>query len=105
MAPIVGAEVSKAVIGSNNALADREELRRPLALSSSPEQLAGAIGAYKELMGGQLKGLKKQYEDTTGKKNFDTRIMETTRKALLGREGDTKPGEPIVINGYKITEH
>lgn len=85
VAPIVGAEVSKAIIGSNNALADREELRRPLALSSSPEQLSGAIGAYKDLMAGQLKGLKKQYEDTTGKKNFNDRVREGTRNALLGK--------------------
>src|SRR4029079_7402914 len=33
IAPIVGAEVSKAVIGSNNALADREELRKPLQMA------------------------------------------------------------------------
>lgn len=100
VAPIVGAEVSKAIIGSNNALADREELRKPLALSSSPGQLSGAIGAYKDLMAGQLKGLKKQYEDTTGKKNFDSRVRENTRNVLLGSKK-----EPVTIDGYTITEH
>lgn len=88
VAPIVGAEVSKAIIGSNNALADREELRKPLQNANSPEQLAGAIQAYKALMTGQLRGLKKQYEDTTGKKDFNNRLRENTKKVLLGNEGD-----------------
>jgi hypothetical protein len=83
VAPIVGAEVSKAVIGSNNALADREELRKPLLSANSVPQITGAIEAYQGLMAGQLKGLKKQYEDTTGKKNFDSRVRETTRNILL----------------------
>jgi hypothetical protein len=87
VAPIVGAEVSKAIIGSNNALADREELRQPLQSARSPEQLSGAIEAYKSLMTGQLKGLKKQYEDTTGRKDFDKRIRDNTRNVLLGGEG------------------
>lgn len=99
--PIVGAEVSKAIIGSNNALADREELRKPLITASSPAQLSGAIGAYKDLMAGQLRGLKKQYEDTTGKKDFDTRVRENTRNVLLGRQSK----EPVTIDGYTITEH
>ncbi|PDT74121.1 hypothetical protein CO675_26995 [Bradyrhizobium sp. C9] len=84
VAPIVGAEVSKAIIGSNNALADREELRKPLQIANSPEQISGAIQGYKGLMAGQLKGLKKQYEDTTGKKDFDSRVRPATRSALLG---------------------
>lgn len=84
VAPIVGAEVSKAVIGSNNALADREELRGPLRSANSVPQINGAIEAYQGLMAGQLRGLKKQYEDTTGKKNFDSRVRETTRNVLLG---------------------
>lgn len=91
VAPIVGAEVTKAVIGSNNALADREELRKPLALANSPDQVIGAIEGYQGLMGGQLKGLKKQYEDTTGKKDFDKRVRESTRKVLFGGESKSQP--------------
>lgn len=87
VAPIVGAEVSKAIIGSNNALADREELRKPLNGANSPEQLMGAIQAYKALMTGQLKGLGKQYEDTTGRKDFNSRLRENTRSVLLGGDG------------------
>lgn len=86
VAPIVGAEVSKAIIGSNNALADREELRKPLNTANSPDQLAGAIQGYKALMAGQLRGLKKQYEDTTGKKDFNNRLRDNTRSVLMGGE-------------------
>jgi hypothetical protein len=100
VAPIVGAEVSKAIIGSNNALADREELRKPLQIANSPEQISGAIQGYKGLMAGQLKGLKKQYEDTTGKKDFDSRVREATRTALLGEGGPSseKAGSPNVTS-------
>ena len=107
IAPIVGAEVSKAVIGSNNALADREELRKPLLSANSVPQIMGAIGGYQDLMAGQLKGLKKQYEDTTGKKNFDTRIRENTRNVLMGRGGDgsgakSAPNVGDVQQGYRF---
>jgi hypothetical protein len=98
VAPIVGAEVSKAIIGSNNALADREELRQPLQNSRSPEQLAGAIEAYKSLMTGQLNGLKKQYEDTTGKKNFADRLRPNTKAVLMGGEGSGTPATPSQPN-------
>jgi hypothetical protein len=102
VAPIVGAEVSKAIIGSNNALADREELRKPLALANSPEQLTGAIEGYKALMGGQLKGLKKQYEDTTGKKDFDKRIRENTKNVLIGEPNGGGVGQPnVTTSGVK----
>lgn len=105
VAPIVGAEVSKAVIGSNNALADREELRKPLLSANSVPQINGAIEAYQGLMAGQLKGLKKQYEDTTGKKNFDSRVRESTRSILLKGQSSATKNEPIMIDGYTITEH
>jgi hypothetical protein len=104
VAPIVGAEVSKAIIGSNNALADREELRKPLQIANSPEQISGAIQGYKGLMAGQLKGLKKQYEDTTGKKDFDSRVSEATRTALLGdgaSSGKDTSNQNVTSNGVK----
>lgn len=102
LVPIVSGEIAKAVVGSQNALADREELRAGLKASASPEQLAGVITGYKALMAGQLKGLRKQYEDTTGKKNFDSRVRENTRKAILADEKGNK--SPVKIDGYTITE-
>jgi hypothetical protein len=101
VAPIVGAEVSKAIIGSNNTLADREELRKPLNTANSPEQLAGAIQGYKALMAGQLKGLQKQYEDTTGKKDFNNRIRQNTRNVLLRGESSGADQQNVTSTGVK----
>jgi hypothetical protein len=106
LVPIVSGEIAKAVVGSQNALADREELRAGLKTSASPEQLSGVITGYKALMAGQLKGLRKQYEDTTGKKNFDSRVRESTRKAILNEEGGAKgSSSPVTIDGYTIKEN
>lgn len=67
---IVADEVVKAVVGSGGALADREAAAKQIDAAKSPEQLRGVIRQFKELMGGQLVGLKQQYESAGGK-NFD----------------------------------
>jgi hypothetical protein len=59
-----------------------------LQKSGSPDQIAGVIQGYKALMGGQLKGLKKQYEETTGKKDFEHRLRPHTLKELTGGGGN-----------------
>ena len=79
---IVGDEIVKAIVGGGGALADRENAQNQINRAESPEQLKSVIKTYKELMGGQLKGLKKQYEDTTGRKDFDTRLSDDTKTEL-----------------------
>lgn len=96
---IVGAEVAKAIVGSGNALADREELRSALNNARSPEQLAGVIDTYKRLMAGQLKGLRKQYEDTTGMKNFNSRLRPGTISALQMAQDQPGSSQPPAPNG------
>lgn len=71
---IVGDEVVKAIVGSRNALADREEIKSQVDRKLSPLQLTGALDAYKELFSGQLKGLAIQYETGTKKKDFYARF-------------------------------
>lgn len=68
---IVADEIVKAIVGSGGGVADREAAAKTISAASSPAQLKGVIGTYKELMKGQLGGLKQQYEQTTGKKDFD----------------------------------
>jgi hypothetical protein len=96
---IVGAEVSKAIVGSKGALADREEIRNTLNRAGSPDQLVGPIAAYKKLMAGQVKGLKQQYE-ASGLKDFDKKLFPATIKEL--GLGDEQPGTaasgPVKIN-------
>jgi len=79
---IVGDEIAKAVIGGQNAEADRRTLQAQLKAASSPAQLRGVIGAFKELMAGQVTGLRKQYEDATGLHNFDDRLTDSTKHTI-----------------------
>lgn len=91
---IVGDEIIKAVVGGGGALADRENAQNQLDRAKSPEQLNGVISTYKDLMSGQLKGLKKQYEDTTGLKNFDARLAPETKSQLgIGEKSKFEEGK------------
>lgn len=101
LVPLVSGEIAKAVIGSNNALSDREELRTNLKNANSPDQISGVITGYKGLMSGQLKGLRQQYEATTGKKDFDTKLRKHTLDELSG----SAKSAPVVIDGYSIKEN
>lgn len=97
LVPLVSGEIAKAVIGSNNALSDREELRNNLQAAQSPEQISGVIQGYKALMGGQLKGLKKQYEATTGKQDFESKLRDVTKQELEGKQ-NSAPNAPIKVS-------
>jgi len=68
---IVADEVVKAVVGSGGGVADREEAARTIQSANSPAQLRGVINTYKDLMHGQLNGLRQQYEQSTNLKDFD----------------------------------
>lgn len=81
---IVGDEIIKAIVGGGGALADRENAQNQINRANSPEQLRGVIKTYKDLMGGQLQGLKKQYTDTTHRTNFDSRLTPEARSELEG---------------------
>lgn len=72
---IVGDEIVKAIIGSGGGVSDREEAAKTISAVSSPAQLKGVINTYKELMKGQIKGLREQYKATTGKEDFDTKYL------------------------------
>ena len=80
---IVADEVVKAIVGSGSgALGDREEAARTIRSQSSPAQLAGTIGTYKELMAGQLGGLRRQYEQSTYRKDFDRFLSDEAKTQL-----------------------
>jgi hypothetical protein len=68
---IVADEVVKAVVGAGGTGADREEAARSIQAANSPTQLRGVINTYKDLMHGQLNGLRQQYEQSTGKTDFE----------------------------------
>jgi hypothetical protein len=96
---IVADEVVKAVVGAGGALADREEAARTINAAQSPKQLTDAIKTYKELMGGQLKGLKNQYEQSTGRKDFERLLNPETVGEL--NSGNPHPDDiNALLNKY-----
>jgi hypothetical protein len=83
---IVGDEIVKAIVGYNGASADREKLQESLNRASSPAQLSGVISTFRTLMAGQLQGLKRQYETSTGIKEgpfaFDNKLGPETLRTI-----------------------
>lgn len=79
---IVADEIAKAVIGGQNAEGDRQALQQRLSRASSPEQLSEIIHTAKELMSGQLIGLKHTYEWATGLNNFDSQMTDRAQAEM-----------------------
>lgn len=89
---IVGNEIVKAIVGAGGGVGDRDKAQAVLDNANSPAQLKGAISTLTELMGGQLKGLKQQYEQTTKKTDFDARLSPAAQ-ALFEKPNES-PAEP-----------
>lgn len=82
---VVADELVKAIVGSGGGVADREEAAKTLSKANSPAQLKGVISTYKDLMRGQLDGLRDQYKRTTGYDDFDEKFLsEAARSAAHG---------------------
>lgn len=79
---IVTAEVIKAVVASGGGVTERQEAERNFSNANSPEQLKGVINTYKQLLGGQLKSLNLQYENTTGRKDFSKKLTPDAKAEL-----------------------
>jgi len=79
---IVADEIVKGIVGAGGGVADREKAQAAISNSSSPQQLAGVIETYKHLLAGQLNGLRLQYKNTTGRADFEDKLLPETRAAL-----------------------
>lgn len=101
---IVGDEIVKAIVGSGGGVADREEASKTIGRANSPEQLAGAINTYKELMRGQLQGLRLQYEQSTGRNDFDRFLSDNAKKgeSPQRRATDSSPTLKFDAQGNQI---
>lgn len=75
---IVGDELVKFITGTGGALADRENAQNQINSAKSPAQLKGVIKTYKDLMTGQLGGLKRQYEQSTMRDDFGSLLSPET---------------------------
>lgn len=82
---IVNAEILKAVQGSAGALGDRESLDKEMSQVNSPEQLQGLVERYKQLMGGQLAGLRQTYDRLDTGKDFDETYLTKDAKENIAK--------------------
>ena len=106
---LVGDEIAKAIVGGPTAQADREKAQDILSRVNSPAQLTQAIGQIKNLMGGQLVGLRQQFTSSTGApaSAFDAKLLPTTLQQLnsASAQSGASPGTPAVgtvEQGYKF---
>lgn len=88
---IVTAEVIKAVVASGGGVTERQEAERNFAAASSPAQLKGIIDTYKKLLGGQLNSLNLQYANTTGRKDFESKLTPAAKSELQRIRGEQAP--------------
>lgn len=100
---IVGGEVAKALTGANMALKDREEIRDSLKRANSPAQLKGVVRTLQELMGGQLSSLRTQYESSTKRKDFDTKLSSRSKDVVktltpLAPAGGVAPPAGFIVD-------
>lgn len=90
---IVGDEIVKAITGAGGALADREQAQKTISRANSWPQLLGVTQTYRRLLAGQLMGLQRQYETSTGMNNFEDFLAPETRSEL-------EVGSPGAQYGY-----
>ncbi len=87
---IVGAELIKALgVAGAGTEDERAQLGKSLSRASSPEQLAGVIGdVIQPLLGGQIRGLRKQFTSSTGlgEDKFNEMLFPNTIKFLEPKE-------------------
>lgn len=82
---IIGPEIVKAIIAGGGGVTERQAMEDRLSRDNSPAQLLGTINTARKLLGGQLAGLKHQYEATTGLKQsapFDDLLLPRAREVL-----------------------
>lgn len=101
---IVTAEVIKAVVASGGGVTERQEAERNFAAANSPEQLKGIINTYKQLLGGQLKSLGLQYENTTGRKDFSNKLTGDAKAELQKLGGSEAKTAPAQAGGLSAAE-
>lgn len=104
---LIGDEIAKAIAGTSTALADRQEIARAFSSASSPQQLSGAIKTAQDLMGGKLIALKQQYEQATGRKNFNDKVGPAGIKYIEGAAkkdtaSDQKKTPDIKFLGFEV---
>jgi len=102
---IVGQEVVKAVVANGGSMREREEAADAFNRANSPAQLAGVIKSYQALLGGRLKSTQLRYENDTGLKDFQAKLLPATIRAISGEAatpaGAGRPSLDSIFNKKK----
>jgi hypothetical protein len=81
---IVARELVKAVAGMGGGVSEQQDIAKEMNNINSPDQLMGFIDNQKQLMIGQLEGQRRQYEQVTGKNDFDRWLSDDTKREMGG---------------------
>ncbi len=92
----IAAEVVKAVVGQGGGgVKERQAAAEEFSNKMSQGQIEGAVATLRSLLEGQMAGIRKQYEATTGEKDFDKFVI---KRPAAG--GQTAPAS----DGWKVEE-
>jgi len=78
----VSAEIVRAIEGGPGGVADREAARDLLSAANSPQQLKEAIGILRELIKRRIETTQLQYEQSTGRQDFQQRFPANVQRYL-----------------------
>ena len=87
------------MVASGGGVTERQEAERNFAAANSPQQLKGIINTYKQLLGGQLNSLNLQYENTTGRKDFDKKLSGEAKNVVKELRGSAGGGATAPAGG------
>lgn len=113
-AQVIGGEIVKGIVGAGGGVGERERAEAAFSNVKSPADAEGALNTVTKLMGGQFKGMQKQYEaGTYGRKDFGEKYLTpAAQKALAaaqaphqeapGSQAAGKPAKGAVQDGYRF---
>lgn len=101
---VIGGEIVKGIVGAGGGVGERERAEAAFSNVKSPADLEGALNTVTKLMGGQFKGMQKQYEaGTYGRKDFAEKYLTpAAQKALEAAQaphGGLKQDSPAAAPG------
>lgn len=93
---VVGAEVTKALVGGQATEADRQAAKAEIDAANSPTQLNAVITKYQQVGAAQLSGLKRQYTEGTQfpESRFNAKLSPAAQALVATQEGTGTPATP-----------
>ena len=101
---IVSAEIVNSVVKSGGTEAERDDAKRILESSKTPEQLKGAIQTVKTLFNGQAGALDQQWKSSGNKGDFKDRFLQSKAKENYERYLQNKSGGSAASGGANIQD-